>query len=369
MSESFSKRDSMCMKGIAILLMMFHHCYRSKDRFENYVVDFRPFDLEFVVDISDYFKICVSIFVFITGYGLYLSARNRCRDAKSTERWIGERLVKTLSGFWFVYMLVFVITQIYAGYPVKIYFGKGGIRGILYALIDFLGLANFFSTPSMVSTWWYMSAAVAYIIFLPLFVKWTQKLGYITLFTVLAFVPRQLRESGYPGGIAILTFLSPLLLGMFFAQYDVFAKLNALRLAKNKILDTCLQLIAYHALLIGSVVIWLRFPRDVVWEYHVGIAPLIVICYCWKYAARIPGIREFLFFCGKHSMNVFLVHSYIRLVFFEKFTYGFRYFWLIVIVLFAISMGISILIELLKKWTHYDGYIYAVCRKVRGQNG
>lgn len=53
MSESFSKRDSMCMKGIAILIMMFHHCYRSKDRFEKYIVDFWTFDIDLAVNIGD----------------------------------------------------------------------------------------------------------------------------------------------------------------------------------------------------------------------------------------------------------------------------------------------------------------------------
>ncbi len=369
MSGSFSKRDSMCMKGIAILIMMFHHCYRSKDRFEDYIVDFRPFDMEFVVNVSDYMKICVSIFAFITGYGLYLSARNRCADAKSTERWVYERLIKTLSGFWFIYVLVFVATQIYVGYPAQIYFEQGTIRGVVYALIDFLGLANLLECPTLVSTWWYMSAAIVYIVLYPVFLKWTQKLGYTTLFMAVAFLPRSVSGNVYPGGTTAITFVFPLLLGMLFAQYDVFAKLCAIKISRNKHLDFWMQFLVYHALLIGSVVLWVQFPRDVIWEYHTGLAPLIFICYCRKYLVRLPGLQNFLFFCGKHSMNIFLVHSFIRYVFFEEFIYSFRNFCLIVAVLFSISMGISILIELLKKWIHYDGYVSAVCEKIRGQKG
>lgn len=366
MSESFSKKDSMCMKGIAILIMMFHHCYRSKDRFEKYIVDFWPFDMDLVVNVSDYLKICVSIFAFITGYGLYLSARNRCVDAGSTERWIYERLVKTLSGFWFIYVLVFAVTQIYAGYPAQIYFGQGKLRGVVYALIDFLGLANLLECPTLVSTWWYMSAAIVFIVLYPLFVKWTQKLGYTTLFMVVAFLPRSVSGNVYPGGITAITFVFPVLLGMLFAQYDVFGKLCAFKLSRNKWLDFWMQFLLYHAVLVGSVVLWVRFPRNVVWEYHTGLAPLIFICYSRKYLVRMPGAQKFLFFCGKHSMNVFLVHSFIRYVFFEEFTYSFKYFGLIVVVLFTISLGISILIELLKKWTNYNGAVNFICAKIRG---
>ena len=67
------------MKGIAILIMMFHHCYRSKDRFEKYIVDFWPFDMDLVVNVSDYLKICVSIlrllqdtaFIYRHGIGVW----------------------------------------------------------------------------------------------------------------------------------------------------------------------------------------------------------------------------------------------------------------------------------------------------------
>lgn len=62
----------------------------------------------------------------------------------------------------------------------------------------------------------------------------------------------------------------------------------------------------------------------------------------------------------------FLVHSFIRYVFFEEFTYSFKYFGLIVVVLFTISLGISILIELLKKWTNYNGAVNFICAKIRG---
>lgn len=288
----FFKKDSMCMKGIAILIMMFHHCYRSKDRFEKYIVDFWPFDMDLVVNVSDYLKICVSIFAFITGYGLYLSARNRCVDAGSTERWIYERLVKTLSGFWFIYVLVFAVTQIYAGYPAQIYFGQGKLRGVVYALIDFLGLANLLECPTLVSTWWYMSAAIVFIALYPLFVKWTQKLGYTTLFMVVAFLPRSVSGNVYPGGITAITFVFPVLLGMLFAQYDVFGKLCAFKLSRNKWLDFWMQFLLYHAVLVGSVVLWVRFPRNVVWEYHTGLAPLIFICYSRKYLVRMPGCRS-----------------------------------------------------------------------------
>lgn len=352
----FTKQDSICLKGVAIWIMMFHHCFMEEERFEGYVVDFSPFSQDFAVDVSAYFKICVAIFAFITGYGLYLSAKGRCGDARSAETWIGIRLLKTLSGFWAVYVLVFISTQIFAGYPVEIYCEKGWIRGAVYALIDLLGLAQFFSTPTLIGTWWYMSAAVMYIILIPVLIRWVERLGYVTLFGVVAFFAHCVWE-GYPGGMSIYTFLPALIFGMMFAQYGLFEKLD-------RIEGGWIRCILYHIVLAGSVLLWIRLPMDRLWVYHMAVAPVIFICYCKRYVVRLPILKEILLFCGRHSMNIFLVHTFIRYVFFADFIYGFRYFWLIALVLFSISAGISVVIEFLKRCVGYERYIDSVCGKI-----
>lgn len=356
MDMGFTKQDSVCLKGIAIWIMMFHHCFMEEERFEGYVVDFSPFSQEFVVDVSAYFKICVSIFAFITGYGLYLSAKGRCADARSTEKWIGIRLIRTLSGFWAVYVLVFAVTQIFAGYPAGIYCKEGRIRGAVYALVDFLGLAQFFSTPTLIQTWWYMSAAVVYIILIPVLIRWVERLGYVTLFGAVAAFAHCVWE-GYPGGLSFFTFLPALILGMLFAQYGLFEKLDRMR-------GGWIQCVLYHLVLAGSVFLWIRIPVGQLWGYHMAAAPVIFICYCKRYVVRLPVLKEILAFCGRHSMNIFLVHTFIRYVFFADLIYGFRYFWLIALVLFLISAGISVLIELLKRWTGYARYIDIICGKI-----
>ncbi|MCM1232538.1 MAG: hypothetical protein NC489_20635 [Ruminococcus flavefaciens] len=72
----FSKNDSLICKGVAILLMLFHHMYTSVDRFEDYVINFKPFSQDFIVNIANYDKICVGIYVFISAYGLTLAYEN-----------------------------------------------------------------------------------------------------------------------------------------------------------------------------------------------------------------------------------------------------------------------------------------------------
>jgi hypothetical protein len=42
-SAVFDKNKSLELKGIAIILMLFHHCFRLKKIYDGYVVSFYPF--------------------------------------------------------------------------------------------------------------------------------------------------------------------------------------------------------------------------------------------------------------------------------------------------------------------------------------
>lgn len=358
----FSKTDSLCLKGIAITIMMFFHCFCSVERFKNYTVIFEPFSQDFIVKLTSTFNICVSIFAFVTGYGLYLSASKRCVDAKSIKKWSIDRYIKTFSGYWVVYLLSFVITYIYQSYPYQVYFKKNFIRGIAYIFTDFLGFSDLFGTPTLCGTWWYMSAALIFIVLVPIIIKTSKKIGYVPVIIMIIVLPRIL-DLGYLTGTSPYSFLLALIAGMIFAQYNVFEKLLNIKLIRNKRLDDIVQFILWTALLIASLYVWVKLEKSKYWEYHYALQPLISIFYCRKYIIRIPVVNKILAFLGKHSMNIFLVHTFFRYTFFRDFTYSFKYFWLIAIVLLGISLGVSILIELLKKIIRYDKFVSKLSEK------
>ena len=155
------------MKGIAIVIMLFHHMYLSQDRFEGLNVVFTPFSADRIMYLCRTFKICVPIYAFISGYGLYLSYR---KNNSTPGKWTAKRLIKTMGGFWIIWGLSVVSSQLYNGYAVARYFGNGNIaKGVSAMVLDFFGLAKLFGTSTLNGTWWYMSAAIIFIICVPLF--------------------------------------------------------------------------------------------------------------------------------------------------------------------------------------------------------
>lgn len=361
--KGLSKTDSLCLKGIAIIILIYHHCFASANRFEGYTVDFFPFSQDAVIDFSYYCKICVAIFAFITGYGLYFSASKNKLDAKSCAKWTSSRLIKTMGGFWIVYLITLILTEVFAGFATERYCEDGMIRGAVYGVIDFMGLANAFDTPTLCATWWYMSAAIFFILAIPFLVKFSNKFGFFVTIALLAFIPRVL-QIGFPGTTNGYSFVTALILGMAFAKYGLFEKLADLKWAKNEKADMALKFLPVLALVAVSIIVYNRVPIKDFWELHYAIIPMIFIYFCKVYIVRIPVVKQVLAFFGKHSMNIFLVHTFFRYTFFMDFTYSFEKFWLIALVLFGVSLGVSIVLEAFKKLIRYNKLIKSFSDKV-----
>ena len=141
----FDKTDTLAVKGIAIMLMIQHHGFLAEDRFAKYDVLFTPFSQSFIVSLSSFMKICVGMYVFLSGYGLALSLKKYSPEyklgKKQYEDYMLRRTFKLMAGYWLIYILAFIINMIYNQRPISIYFSKGIMIGAYDMLIDFSGLA------------------------------------------------------------------------------------------------------------------------------------------------------------------------------------------------------------------------------------
>lgn len=366
---AFSKTDSMCLKGLAIILLMCIHCFGNTTRFAGFEFNFWPLSQDLYVDLAYYCKICVSIFAFISGYGLYLSVRKKTNDLTETNKWIVSRYIKTMSGFWFWYIISFVATAIFYNLPQKYYFTDGMTRGIVYALLDFLGVATLFGTPILNGSWWYMSAAVVFIALLPLLVKWTDKLGWASLLACIVIIPRILFNNEFFGASNIFSFFLPVYFGALFARFDLFGKIEEFKLVKNKYINEILLFFGGLIAVLVSIYLWLRVPYKKLWEYHFGVAPLFVIVFCNRFVFREGGffrkmINTVFAFLGKHSMNIFVFHTFLRAYFLKSFIYSMKYPILTIFSLLLISLAISVVFELIKKLIKYDNLVAFMENKI-----
>ena len=288
---TFDRNASVALKGIAILMMLLHHCFWGAKLYAGYMVSFFPFGEQQVINVSLSCKICVSIFAFITGYGLFLSFQNYAGKGTAA-RWCAKRYVKTFSGYWFVWVLSAVICQLIDGRTGRILLRDGGYRGLAYGVIDFMGLAKLFDTPTINGTWWYMSAAAAFIALMPMLYRFRDELG-LALVAEALFLRVIFGRNGsgvYTGGNSIYAFLSPLLIGCMFARYGWFDKW--MTVGNGKRWTKVYKLAVEAWLLVLGYKLYHKLPVEMFWEFHFGIFPALFILFCVEFVVTVPGFGK-----------------------------------------------------------------------------
>ena len=366
----FTKEHTMQMKGIAIIILLFHHCFLNAQRWATvpyeklattkgwgyYPISFAPFSSHTIQYLASFSKICVAMFVFMTGYGMWVSYESQ-KKKTTMSNYIKKRMVTLMTGF----LIIFVVTEILAiptGRFIEVY--GHDFRSVVYMIIDALGLAKLLGTPLFCLTWWYMSLAIVLIMIFPFIHSIMEKYQWVVVVASI-IVPR---ACGFGQSTDLFRYLLAYTLGMYFAQHDLLARIKEKFMEQNvvgKLLSLIVSLIGLAVIIKCRQNAWIGWKYLDFWD---GFAAMYVIVLSYIYILNGKWIVKGLGFLGKHSMNIFLIHSFYRDVFFHKFTYSFYYAWLDYIVLMAISLVTSIVLEWFKKLIRYEKFIDWVKRLV-----
>ena len=366
----FTKEHTMQMKGIAIIILLFHHCFLNAQRWATvpyeklattkgwgyYPISFAPFSSHTIQYLASFSKICVAMFVFMTGYGMWVSYESQ-KKKTTMSNYIKKRMVTLMTGF----LIIFVVTEILAiptGRFIEVY--GHDFRSVVYMIIDALGLAKLLGTPLFCLTWWYMSLAIVLIMIFPFVHSIMEKYQWVVVVASI-IVPR---ACGFGQSTDLFRYLLAYTLGMYFAQHDLLARIKEKFMEQNvagKLLSLIVSLIGLAVIIKCRQNAWIGWKYLDFWD---GFAAMYVIVNSYIYILNGKWIVKGLGFLGKHSMNVFLIHSFYRDVFFHEFTYSFYYAWLDYIVLMAISLVTSIVLEWFKKLIRYEKFIDWVKRLV-----
>ena len=366
----FTKEHTMQMKGIAIIILLFHHCFLNAQRWATvpyeklattkgwgyYPISFAPFSSHTIQYLASFSKICVAMFVFMTGYGMWVSYESQ-KKKTTMSNYIKKRMVTLMTGF----LIIFVVTEILAiptGRFIEVY--GHDFRSVVYMIIDALGLAKLLGTPLFCLTWWYMSLAIVLIMIFPFVHSIMEKYQWVVVVASI-IVPR---ACGFGQSTDLFRYLLAYTLGMYFAQHDLLARIKEKFMEQNvagKLLSLIVSLIGLAVIIKCRQNAWIGWKYLDFWD---GFAAMYVIVISYIYILNGKWIVKGLGFLGKHSMNIFLIHSFYRDVFFHEFTYSFYYAWLDYIVLIAISLVTSIVLEWFKKLIRYEKFIDWVKRLV-----
>lgn len=328
----FNIEYTLLIKGIAILMLLLHHLF-----YENIRITLGPVNLHTEVVILT--KVCVVIFTILSGYGMTKSYE---KNKKSSFEFVAEHISKVIINYWWVYIPVFFLSFFMhrLGSPFQIY--GLGMMGIKNFIIDFVGLRAVFYTPTLNGAWWYIEVIVIFYFLFPLLYRGTKKYPVLTitlstipivLLDVFNYFPKQLisidREIYY---------LLPFLLGIFVADKKILDKLvnccnnyhRSIMICASIILIICSQCLLRKFMMIGNV-----------------LYAFSIILFGIAIESINKHLSNGLEMLGKHSMNIFLVHSFYHGYFtvFRKLITRIPTVLLKYLTILSLSLGTSVIIE------------------------
>lgn len=334
--KTFAKEHSQMVKGVAIMLMLVYHLFHDINVLVDMRVNYAPFSKEGFLRFAGFGNICVAVFVMLTAYGLGKSMfAGHEESIKEIYSVSVKRFGKLMLNFSIVYVAINLLCFTFFDYASL--YGEGK-QGLLMMLCDATGLSAVLKTPMLNETWWYMK--VAYIL--------------IFLIPVMAWVAKKTGKA-----FLLLAFFAPFVLA-FDADVERYFFVAALGVAAaggnwfEKIMNLKIHPIFWW---IGAVIgsffaVLIRqnaLVRDRFWNYADAFIAFFIICAVLMTVGRVPVVNKVLGFIGKHSMNIFLVHTIFYMVAWRKYIYYFEYAVATFFILLGVSLLFSVVLEFVKK--------------------
>ena len=342
-SQYINKSDSAVLYGVAIVLMVFHHCFCDPERL---MYDYIPLLGSFETEsrIAWVGRLCVPIYAFISGYAFSVRASfnnelSIVRRIKKNIKYAIVQLFKFMTKFWFVYIIVILVGVTFFYVPLE---PERILMGMITGGLEYCG------------EWWYVRQYIKFITLFPII-----DIAFFTIF----------RERHLSGSKMILS-----LVGLFIIAFFLWKKIGyGLVLIVYNQVNVGYSMIFIIAYFIG----YLRIYEKILSKIRVSILwNIVIVAFCiffrwWyvKYASQhdcdlyltplfifgFTGILHdlpmnnkggvFFRFLGKYSTYIWLIHPFFLYYYFQQVVLLPKYSIIIFLWCFLISLLVSMLFD------------------------
>ena len=203
-------KDTNVLKGLAIMLMLIHHLFWKQNGLYD---DVHLFGDYYVVNqIGIFSKVCVALFVFLSGYGLTVQMEIK-EGVIELSKFYLHRFKKLYLNYWFIWLIFVPISVVVFGRTFETAFPE---KTYVHVLLDIIGIHQWFypSKPySYNATWWFYSCIISLYLLFPFLYTMMKKsiVALILLAIVITFLPFSI--------LSIQYYIVVFVLGMLIAKY------------------------------------------------------------------------------------------------------------------------------------------------------
>lgn len=323
-----SKSESLQLKGSAILIMVLLHLFNRPDYVDKCTVIVNFMGEPLVSQLAKFVEICVPLYLFISGYGLFIQFQ------KSHSIFPIKRILKLYFIFWTCF-IVFV--------PLGCFLVPEQYPGDLDIFIE-----NFTAWKTSYNwEWWFIFPYILLLLVSNILFKYIIRWNFFTsiLLSCVVYIVSYLVISLYKPLLLeyfalfnifeFLRMICSFMWGALFAKYDLFAKMKTL----VKLDTLCTNVLMFFILIIAFII------RTIVPIHAASVFFMVIFACCFYLIKKNPNTENFFMLMGRHSTNIWLVHTFFCYYYFHDFIYGLKYPVLIYIVTLGLSFIASVFIN------------------------
>lgn len=343
---TLSRKTTSVLKGIAICAMLFHHLYyippEGVERYSG-----------LLLWLGDLGKVCVSIFLFCSGYGLTSQfSIQEDRSAKGNLRFVIRRFLKFYTNYWVVLFIFVPISIFVFGRTFEVaYAGLNIPKRIVYELFAINGYSSYNIT------WWFNKVIVILYLLFPFLFWIIDKTGWAFLPVSLVLFLFCNRIPDYNTEIFFWQF--PFVLGMIWSVWAYRSPKTAEFLFKHNVSSLVLSLV-----LLAVLILFRQKPiiPGFTWvQIDPFIACVIVLMMALTNKEESCLASGFAFL-GKHSMNIYMIHTFFAGYWHPEWLHIAP--WMRCGVNFVVLLSICLLISILLEWMKEKSGLYSVMNRV-----
>lgn len=336
--KSLSLFDTSVLKGVALILLLCHHLFFQNTDLYN---DFYLMGHGLVQKFGLWSKVCVAIFVFLSGYGLTTQTKKK-GGVESLKKYYWHRFTKLYANYWFIWLLFVPIGLIVFN---RTFSNAYEDWVSLKLILDFFGIINAFGWYGYNATWWFYSCIILlYIIFPFLYNSYQKDVLLTTLIVIIAcFLPIPLFDNAK---LYIVSFY----MGIVYCMYNNTPPTNTLMVSCR--INKWLLLLLVCIASVERMLI-----RESIFFDSILVTLLVLLYNFFRLSKPFTILLAFL---GRHSMDIFLFHTFIYSHWFKAEIYASRNPVIIFLTLLVVCVIISLILEQIKKLLRINNLINKV---------